>query len=61
MLEALPLKSDTSLAILYALNRWEALTRYCDNEQLAIGNVLIECARRSVALMHHCAHQEPIC
>ncbi|WP_411326806.1 IS66 family transposase, partial [Burkholderia pseudomallei] len=29
-LETLSRKSDMSRAILYALNRWEALTRYCD-------------------------------
>jgi transposase len=30
-LETLSRKSDTSRAILYALNRWKALTRYCDD------------------------------
>ncbi|WP_423064449.1 IS66 family transposase [Burkholderia pseudomallei] len=33
-LETLSRKSDTSRAILYALNRWEALTRYCDDGRL---------------------------
>ncbi|ABC38960.1 TnpC protein [Burkholderia thailandensis E264] len=41
-LETLSKKSDTSRAILYALNRWEALTRYCDDGQLEIDNLPVE-------------------
>lgn len=38
-LETLPKKSDTSRAILYALNRWLALTRHCDDGWLEIDNL----------------------
>jgi hypothetical protein len=43
-------KSDTSRAILYALNRWEALTRYCDDGRLEIDNLQVERALRGVAI-----------
>ncbi|WP_147299705.1 IS66 family transposase, partial [Cupriavidus taiwanensis] len=43
-------KSDTSRAILYALNRWEALTRYCDDGRLEIDNLPVERALRGVAI-----------
>lgn len=49
-LETLSKKSDTSRAILYALNRWEALTRYCDDGQLEIDNLPVERALRGVAI-----------
>ncbi|MFM0742141.1 transposase, partial [Paraburkholderia xenovorans] len=49
-LEMLSRKSDTSRAILYALNRWEALTRYCDDGQLEIDNLPVERALRGVAI-----------
>jgi transposase len=49
-LETLSRKSDTSRAILYALNRWEALTRYCDDGQLGIDNLPVERALRGVAI-----------
>jgi transposase len=49
-LETLSRKSDTSRAILYALNRWEALTRYCGNGQLEIDNLPVERALRGVAI-----------
>jgi transposase len=49
-LETLSRKSDTSQAILYALNRWEALTRYCDDGQLEIDNLPVERALRGVAI-----------
>jgi len=48
-LETLSRKSDTSRAILYALNRWEALTRYCDDGRLEIDNLPVERALRGVA------------
>jgi len=32
-------KSDTTAAILYALNRWRALTRYCDDGTIEIAPV----------------------
>jgi transposase len=50
MLETLSRKSDTSRAILYALNRWKALTRYCDDGQLEIDNLPVERALRGVAI-----------
>ena len=31
-------KSDTTRAIRYALDRWPALTRYCDDGHLEIDN-----------------------
>lgn len=43
-------KSDTAAAILYALNRWPALTRYCDDGALEIDNSAAERALRGVAL-----------
>lgn len=49
-LATLSRKSDTSQAILYVLNRWEALTRYCDDGQLEIDNLPVERALRGVAL-----------
>lgn len=49
-LETLSKKSDTSRAILYALNRWKAFTRYCDDGCLEIDNLPIERALRGVAI-----------
>jgi hypothetical protein len=49
-LETLSRKSDTSRAILYALNRSEALTRYCGDGQLEIDNLPVERALRGVAI-----------
>ncbi|SPD62578.1 transposase (fragment) (plasmid) [Cupriavidus neocaledonicus] len=49
-METLSRKSDTSRAILYALNRWEALTRYCDDGRLEIDNLPVERALRGVAI-----------
>ncbi|MGG5644757.1 MULTISPECIES: IS66 family transposase [Burkholderia] len=49
-LETLSRKSDTSRAILYALNRWEALTRYCGDGRLEIDNLPVERALRGVAI-----------
>jgi hypothetical protein len=48
-LETLSRKSDTSRAILYALNRWEALTRY-DHARLYIDNLPVERALRGIAI-----------
>lgn len=50
MLGTLSRKSDTSQAILYALNRWAALTRYCDDGHLEIDNLPAERALRGVAI-----------
>jgi transposase len=50
MLATLSRKSDTSKAILYALNRWEALTRYCNDGWLEIDNLPVERALRGVAI-----------
>jgi transposase len=43
-------KSDTAMAVRYALGRWEALLRYCDNGRLEIDNNAAERALRVVAL-----------
>ena len=43
-------KSDTALAVRYALGRWEALMRYCDDGRLEIDNNAAERALRVVAL-----------
>ncbi len=43
-------KSETTAAILYALNRWTALTRYCDDGTLEIDNSAAERALRGVAI-----------
>ncbi len=49
-MEALSRKSDTTAAILYALNRWKALVRYCDDGIIEIDNSAAERALRGVAL-----------
>lgn len=49
-LETLSKKSDTTAAILYALNRWEALTRYGEDGAIEIDNSAAERALRGVAL-----------
>ncbi|MGA2814462.1 MAG: IS66 family transposase [Candidatus Acidiferrum sp.] len=43
-------KSDTALAVRYALGRWDALVRYCDDGHLEIDNNAAERALRAVAL-----------
>jgi transposase len=43
-------KSDTTTAVCYALNLWDALTRYCDDGRLEIDNNAAERALRAVAL-----------
>ena len=43
-------KSDTSMAVRYALGRWEALLRYCDDGRLEMDNNAAERALRAVAL-----------
>ena len=43
-------KSDTALAVRYALSRWEALLRYVDDGRLEIDNNAAERALRVVAL-----------
>jgi hypothetical protein len=43
-------KSDTAVAVRYALARWEALMRYCDDGRLEIDNNAAERALRAVAL-----------
>ncbi len=49
-LEKLSRKSDTSAAILYALNLWQALARYCDDGVIEIDNSAAERALRGVAI-----------
>jgi len=49
-LAALSQKSATARAIRYALSRWEALGRYCDDGRIAIDNNAAERALRCVAL-----------
>jgi transposase len=43
-------KSDTALAVRYALSRWEALLRYLDDGHIEIDNNAAERALRTVAL-----------
>jgi transposase len=43
-------KSDTAVAVRYALGRWDALMRYCDDGRLEIDNNAAERALRAVAL-----------
>src|SRR5712664_1223258 len=43
-------KSDTAIAVRYALGRWEALMRYCDDGRLEIDNNAAERSLRAVAL-----------
>lgn len=43
-------KSEVSVAIRYALGRWAALTRYCDDGALEVDNNAAERAIRAVAL-----------
>jgi transposase len=43
-------KSDTTVAIRYALSLWDALTRYCDDGRLEIDNNAAERELRAVAL-----------
>jgi len=43
-------KSDTAIEVRYALGRWEALMRYCDDGHLEIDNNAAERALRAVAL-----------
>jgi transposase len=50
MLENLSRKSDTSAAIMYALNLWPALARYCDDGMIEIDNSAAERALRGVAI-----------
>lgn len=49
-LETLSRKSDTAAAILYALNLWPALSRYCDDGRIEIDNMAAERALRGVAI-----------
>ena len=49
-LEKLSRKSDTSAAIMYTLNMWPALLRYCDNGVIEIDNSAAERALRGIAI-----------
>jgi transposase len=49
-LSKLSRKSDTALAVRYALGRWEALLRYLDDGHIEIDNNAAERALRTVAL-----------
>jgi len=49
-LSKLSRKSDTAIAVRYALGRWEALMRYYDDGHLEIDNNAAERALRAVAL-----------
>src|SRR5215470_6670533 len=49
-LSKLSRKSDTARAVRYALGRWDALVRYCDDGRLEIDNNAAERALRAVAL-----------
>ena len=46
----LPRDSDTAMAVRYALGRWDALMRYCDDSRLEIDNNAAERALHAVAL-----------
>ena len=50
MLEKLSRKSDSSAAIMYALNLWPALARYCDDGKIEIDNSAAERALRGIAV-----------
>ena len=50
MLAKLSRKSDVALAINYALGRWAALVRYCEDGNIEIDNNAAERALRAVAL-----------
>jgi transposase len=43
-------KSDTAMAVRYALGRWEALMRYCDDGHIEIDNNAAERSLRTVVL-----------
>jgi transposase len=43
-------KSDTAIAVRYALGRWESLMRFCDDGRIEIDNNAAERALRAVAL-----------
>jgi transposase len=49
-LDKLSCKSDTSAAIMYALNLWPALVRYCDDGAIEIDNSAAERALRGVGI-----------
>ena len=49
-LSKLSRKSDTSAAIHYALARWDAFVRYCDDGRIEIDNSAAERALRAVAV-----------
>ena len=49
-LTGLSRKSDTALAIRYALSRWRALSRYIDDGQIEMDNSAAERALRTAAL-----------
>ncbi|HLY02972.1 MAG TPA: transposase, partial [Candidatus Cybelea sp.] len=49
-LKTLSQKSATAKAIAYALTRWDALQRYCDDGRIEIDNNAAERALRCVAL-----------
>jgi len=50
ILGTLSRKSDTTAAIMYALNLWPALTRYCDDGIVEIDNSAAERALRAIAI-----------
>ncbi len=43
-------KSDTAMAVRYALGRWEALMRYCDDGRIEVDNNAAERSLRAVVL-----------
>jgi transposase len=50
MVRPLSKKSELAVAIRYALTRWKALIRYCDDGRIDIDNNAAERALRAVAL-----------
>jgi transposase len=51
IMETLSRKSDTTAAILYVLNRWQALVRYCDDGPIEIDNSAAERAAAIYSLV----------
>jgi hypothetical protein len=60
-LAGLSRKSDTALAIRYALSRWRALSRYIDDGRIEMDNSAAERALRTVALGRKNSHDRQLC
>jgi len=60
-LAKLSTKSDAASAIRYALGRWTALVRYCDDGRIEIDNNAAERALRGVAIGRNYAQSGIMC